>query len=352
MHLLLILTAILFAATPALAADALPGSAFFPVLPLDAPPDTMPQLIPLAANHSFEGVHKGITRAILIIHDEQRDVNASLTALSTLAGAANASTMILAPQFLLGSDLVQFADHLPDHGHDFAAWQTDAWQVGDNSLPPPARKGISSFTVVDLLLMYLSDRSSYPDLQTIILVGTSAGAKFVQHYAAFSLAAEVVTKENIDLRFLVVDAPSFLYLTDNRPLGGRKGFGRPDTAACPSYDAYPYGLESLNDYARRVGANAAKTHYDLRLITYLSAPSTATSDTSCAALTQGADILTRTLNFETYLQTLYGDAAERSQAFIESKDPVASAVSLLGSSCGMEILFGDGLCPHAFGERK
>jgi hypothetical protein len=165
------------------------------------------------------------------------------------------------------------------------------------------------------------------------------------------MATSVVTNEDIEMRYVVAGATSYLYLTAARPLGGHKGFGRPDLTACPGSNSYPYGLDMLNPYARRVGANAAKTDYPLRFVTYLngSAPSTA-PDTACAALDQGVDSATRAANYQSYLQSLYGDLTTRTQTFWTAKNKTDDAMSLFGSSCGMAVLFGDGLCPHLTGD--
>lgn len=337
----------------AVAAEAVPATSYFPVLPLDAPTDAEPQLISLATNHALDVVHPGVKRAIVVIHDDTRDANTALATMSALAGGLSASTMILAPQFLLPSDIVRFADHLPNKGRSFAAWQMSGWSSGDDSLPVPGHKSLSSYTVIDLLLMYLSDRNAFPDLQTITVAGFGAGANFTQRYAAFNLAADAVSRQNIDLHYVVAGATSYLYQTPSRPLGGRKGYGRPDAAACPDYNAYPYGLEKLNTYARHGGMNAAKVDYATRFITYLNAEAPdAIPEANCAALAQGNNSAGRANNYQQYLQSLYGDVASRTQRFSRAKEAKNDAVTLYGSACGMTVLFGDGQCPSSVGDAQ
>ena len=339
--------------TSVFAADAAPAPIYFPILPFDASSDTIPQVVPLATNNPMDGTHSGITRAIIVIHDETRDASRAISSLSALAGSANASTLILAPQFLLPSDITRFATNLPDKGRAFAAWQLSGWPQGDDSEATPPRKGVSSFTVVDLLLMYLSDRKTFPDLQTVTIAGYGAGANFVQRYAALSLAADVVAKQNIDLRYLVADASSYLYLTAQRPLGGRKGLGQPDISLCPAYNTYPYGLENLTPYARRGGSNAAKTNYAKRIVAYLNAPTPdPVPDTTCAALVQGVDVNARTDNYKHYLQFLYGENSAPTQLFLSADKAKNDAVGLFGSACGMAVLFGDGHCSSLLNEAR
>ncbi|MFA4995425.1 MAG: hypothetical protein WC521_09025 [Bdellovibrionales bacterium] len=351
MRILSFFAALFFLCSSALAAgEAVPATAYFPVLPLNAPEDAQAQLVPLAMNRSLDIVHDDVMRAIIVIHDETRDATAALAMMAALAGSQNSSTVILAPQFLLPSDIVRFSDHLPDKGKGFAAWQVLGWSLGNDSMPIPSRKSVSSFTVVDFLLMYLSDRNIFPNLDTIVIAGHGVGANFVQRYAALTAAADILEKQNIKLRFVAAGATSYLYQTASRPMGGKKGFGLSDAAACPSVNAYPYGLEKLNPYGRHVGANSVKINYALRFITYLYAQAIdAVPDASCAAMAQGNSSASRAENYRMYLRTLYSDIAGKTQTFAKSNEGVNDAISLFGSACGMESLFGEGMCPPSMG---
>ncbi|MFA5041812.1 MAG: hypothetical protein WC464_09310 [Bdellovibrionales bacterium] len=344
---ILSLCAALFVAAfgSAQAAEVVPATAYLPVLAYDAAPDTRPQLVPLAASRPLDVNHAGLTRAIIIIHDEGRDATGAMATIAALAGEQNAKAIILAPQFLMPSDIVRFADYLPEKGKGFAAWQVLGWSRGDESMPVSGYRSVSSFTVVDLLLMYLADRNAYPDLKEIIVAGHGAGANFIQRYAAVSVAADAVDKQNINLRFIAAGATSYLYQTVLRPLKDDKGFGAVDVKACPEFNVYPYGLEKLNAYARRTGVNAIKVEYARRFITYLNAEvPDPVPDVSCAALEQGMTGASRAENYKLYLRKLYGDVASRTQTFAKAKEKKNDAVSLFGSACGMATLFGDGLC--------
>ncbi|MDE2030037.1 MAG: hypothetical protein KGI97_05665 [Alphaproteobacteria bacterium] len=345
--LLLVMGFLWFGCATARAADAVPATAYFPVFPYNAQGNAPPQFVPVAANHKLDGVHRGITRAIIVIHGSDRDANDALAGMASLAGAANAETMIVAPQFLLPSDIARVAAHLPDQGQLFAAWQANDWPYGGNSSATPPQQGISSFTVIDLLLMYVSDPDVFPDMKTVVVAGAGTGADFVQRYAAFSRAAAPLAKQDINLRFIVAGAHSYLYMTENRMLGGRNGFGQPDVKVCPAYDAYPYGLENLNPYAGRAGANAAKLDYATRFITYLNAPGgNSEQKANCAVLDQGATAAVRAKNFRLYLRSIYSGVASRTQVFSFDHSAKGDALGLFGSSCGMEVLFGDGMCPE------
>lgn len=335
----------IFLCPPLWAAEVVPAPVYLPVLPSDASSEAAPQLVPLAVNRSLEGMHLDVTRAIVVIHDETRDAASALATISTLGGAQNPSTIIVAPQFLLPSDIIRFASFLPEKGRGFATWPVLGWTFGDDSSSLSGKKGVSSFSVIDLLLMILSDRTAFPDLKEIIIVGHGVGANFVQRYAAFAAAAGPLARQDVGLRYVVASPTSFLYLTGSRPLVGKKGFAPLDGASCLGGNVYPYGMEKLNAYARRTGPNAAKLGYGARWITYLYNPDAKRfSDEGCAAKVQGLTAGARVDNYERYLQSIYGDVAKRMQTFfkVETGD---DPISLFGSSCGMSVLFGDGFCP-------
>ncbi len=324
---------------------AVPAAVFFPVVPYDAPSDAQPSFVPLAANHPLTGDHAGITRAIVVIHDFSRDATRALAVMSTLAGAGGESTLILAPQFLLDSDIARFAAHLPDRGTGFARWPLGGWSGGGDSLATGRQKGVSSFTVLDLLLMFLDDRQSFPDLATIVVAGHGEGADFVQRYAAAGRAPDVMERS---LRFVVANASSFLYLTKARPRTGKPGFGPLDAKPCADADNWPSGVDALNAYARRAGANAMKLGYLTKDTAYLAGAAAASNDpapdTSCAARVQGRDRAERAATYAAYLATIYGDVARTRHTLALIPTAGYDAVALFGSSCGMALLFGDGDC--------
>lgn len=305
-------------------------------------------MLPVASNHPMEENHAGITRGIIVIHDFSRDANKALGTITALAGMENDRTMIMAPQFLLDSDIQRFADNLPEKGRAFSRWSISGWSAGEDSLPQPAQKGISSFTALDLMLMYLADKASFPDMKEIIVTGHGDGGDFVQRYAASGKAPDLVMASKIAIRFVVADASSYLYLTAVRPQSGRRGFATPEGDACKDFNNWPYGLEALNPYARRSGANAIKTSFAVRQVGYLAGENAGKNDpapdTSCAAVLQGNDRPLRAVNYASYTGMLYGQAENKAMNLWVEPNVGYDANAVYGSKCGMTLLFGDGDC--------
>lgn len=321
---------------------------FFPVIPFGALPDTAPQLLPVASNAPLEADHAAVRRAIIVIHDMQRNAAEGVATLMTLSGASPEDTLILAPQFPLALDILRFAAFLPDEGKFVARWPIDrGWQTGGNSILSASRQGVSSFTSVDLLLMYLADRRRFPSLERVILVGHGMGGDFVQRYAVAGQAPDILAKEGIESRFLVANPSSYLYFTVLRPAPDSPAFLTPDAKACPGVNSYPYGLFAPNDYARRVGMSEMRLRYPERKVVYLVGNKIIGDpylDQNCAAQAQGRDRLSRGQNYARHLTQSFGDEVGRNQTFVFVPQAGYDPVSLYGSYCGMETLFGRGDC--------
>lgn len=330
---------------------AIPSATLFPILPFDAEPDTPPQLLPLASNMPLDNDHTGVTRAIIVIHDVSRDSSSALAMLATLAGERNKTTFIMAPQFLLESDIARFAGHLPDEGRALARWTPGTWEDGGDSTAQPPQKGISSFAALDLLLVFVSEKKFFPDLKDVVVIGHGAGADFVLRYAAVGLAPDLLDPLGIKVQFASANASSYLYFTSMRPLGNKPGFGLPSTEKCPAYNSYKYGLDNLNVYARRTGANEIRLRYISRYVTYLVGKDAGQDDrfpdNNCAAMLQGIDRLARAANYDVYLSTIFSDEADQSQKSVVIAGAGYDPLAMFGSACGMSILFGDGECGEA-----
>jgi hypothetical protein len=329
-----------------------PAVAYFPILPYGSTTDTLPQLLPIVANHSLEDDHSVIKRAIIVIHDRTRDANTVFNLMTNLAGEANQNTFIIAPQFLLESDMVRLGGQLPDHGHMFARWSLKddggAWEDGGDSAADLSQKGISSFTAMDLLLLFFADQQTFPNLEQVIIVGNGAGADFVTRYAAMGQGLGFLDRRHIVTHFIAANPSSFLYITASRPRDHLKGFVSVDPAQCPAYNNYKYGLDNLNPYGRRIGVAAIKQSFVTRHITYLLGETAAANDpmpdTSCAGQLEGSDRLMRAANYNLYLSVAFGPEASATQKFYTVPEAGYDPAQIFSSKCALISLFGDGNC--------
>lgn len=331
------------------------ATGFSPLLPLNAPDGTDPLWLPYASNRELTADHSAITRAIIFIHDLARNPSEGVAILTTLAGNDYGTTLILAPQFPLQIDITRFADHLPDEGKAIARWpiggvssgEGSGWHIGGDSIVQGRQRGVSSFTAIDLMLLFLADQQTFPQLQQIVIAGHGMGGDFIQRYAAAGQAPDLLAAQGLPVRFLVANPSAYLYLTRLRPVAVGSNFAIPDANQCPDINDYPYGLNNLVPYARRSGPNAMRLRYPERRVMYLLSEKIRTDmyiERGCAASIQGKDRLTRGRNYERYLRMSFGETAERSHTFALIPNADYDPVALFGSYCGQAMLFGDGTC--------
>jgi len=229
---------------------------------------------------------------VVVVHGDLRDPVATYVGMLRAATAAGASghTIIIAPAFQTS------ADRPGSHG---ARWKSSGWKDGDDAVRP---RGLSSFEVMDEIMRRLADRSRFPELGHIALIGHSAGAQFTQRYAAAGQAPAALNGVPID--FVVANPSSYLYFEPARPdpsdgTGAR--FTVPSTN-CP-YDDYKYGLHNRNRYLSQLGDAQIIANYTRRHVTYLQGDADTRQDglldTSCAARLQGRNRFQRgTLYFD------------------------------------------------------
>jgi pimeloyl-ACP methyl ester carboxylesterase len=194
----------------------------------------------------------------------------------------------------------------------------------------------------------LADRSGFPDLQTIVLVGHSAGGQLVQRYAAASEAGDALLRLGIAMRYVVINPSSYLYLDASRPgLGSDGGFAPPAPAllkACPEYNEYKYGLERPNPYLARRSMEEAKARYGRREVVYLLGeadddPNDENLDRSCAAMLQGRTRFERGSAFLQHLANVYGDEIRTRHVLDIVPDLGHQGTRILRSPSGLRWLF-------------
>lgn len=249
-------------------------------------------LLPFYANRSLDFQNPDITRAVIVIHGRLRNAEtyflSVLGALQT-SGEESARTIVIAPQFL--AEIDGGRRPLPP---ETLHWPLDAWQSGEDALSPAP---VSSFAAIDALLERLSDRSRFPALRNVVIVGHSAGAQVVQRYAILGRGEADLMQRDVHLRYVVSNSPSYAYFDGTRPDGeGRFGPFRP--ASCPAFNDWPYGMVNLPRFASETAPGSVEEHYIQRDVVYLlgtedNNPNTVSIDKSCMAEAEGTTRLSR-----------------------------------------------------------
>jgi pimeloyl-ACP methyl ester carboxylesterase len=139
-----------------------------------------------------------------------------------------------------------------------AYWGDGEWQQGTDNTPSPSNY-TTAFDALETLLSTLLEKKSLPNLERITFVGFSAGAQLLSRWAYFSSVTLLFrpAESNVHVRYIAGDPSSYVYLDELRPEPSCAAlestgadhkcnkFVAPtdnDTAACPGYNVYKYGL--------------------------------------------------------------------------------------------------------------
>ena len=233
-----------------------------------------------------------IHRAVLVVHGNQRDAGSyfNSTVASAIAAQRFGDVLVLAPNFRTLGDQPAPGEHY---------WSSQGWKTGDKSRDSGR---ISSFSVIDELLATVCPQKPgiFPNLDTVVIIGHSAGAQFVNRYAAGGAGC---LNNAVEVRYIVMNPSSYLYVDGRRKSAATRGFER-GAAGCALYDEYKYGLNDLNSYMQRVGMARLRNQLFTRRTYYLAGTNDVGTggslDTRCEANMQGPNRLIRFENYRDY----------------------------------------------------
>ena len=234
-----------------------------------------------------------VERAVLVIHGQKRDADRYFGALSKAAALETQArnTLLIAPRFQTLED-----DPLPGQPY----WSSSGWKIGNRSRDSTR---VSSFSVLDELLETIcpADRKKFSRLETVVIVGHSAGGQFVQRYAAGGAGC---ANPSTRVRYVVMNPSSYLYPDERRRANGQGPF-RKNRFGCWKYNEYKYGLEDLNAYMQAVGKDRLRAQLFSRSVHYLAGDAdnqrdSSSLDKSCEGNLQGPERLSRHRNYRDY----------------------------------------------------
>lgn len=275
-------------------------------------------------NGSLEGDAQA-TRAIIVVHGVLRNADTYFaTGQSVLAQARAAHVLLIAPQFVEASDL---------RGHANTAgvlrW-TGEWPGGAAAVAPAP---ISTYAVFDAMIARLADRSRFPSLQQIVVIGHSAGGQIVQRYAAVGIEPSAVPSSGPSVHFVVANPSSYLYFDTWRPI---------KVHACPDFNDWRYGFSGAPPYVTGSPAQLER-RYASRNVTYLlgtadTIPNEWDLDTSCAAEEQGAFRFARGKAYIAYMGARNPHGTAQDYAFVGGVGH--DNLKMFASPCGIAVIFG------------
>jgi hypothetical protein len=297
--------------------------------------------IPVEISTNLNGVHPEITRAVFIFHGKGRNVEGYFTALERAAresGVRSDQTLLWAPQFLREEDAE--AHHLPKQ---FLRWHAGSWTAGEPATGPIP---LSTFDVIDAMLATLADRTRFPNLTTVVLVGHSGGGQLLNRYAIVGKSA--VTLAGIHIRFVIANPSSYFYFSDDRPQ--RDGsFAAFNASGCPAFDHWRYGPVHAPPYVKSTSAawQELEQDYVKADVIYLlgtddTDPEQVDLDTSCAGEAEGPERLNRGEAYFHYLKSRHPQGFNQQLWFVRGVAHVGSR--MVESPCAIAAAFDHGKC--------
>lgn len=92
-----------------------------------------------------------------------------------------------------------------------------SWAWGGNSSDELAAS-ISSFQVLDEMLLALANRTRFPKLRRVVLAGHSGGGQALQRYALANRVHEILIEAGLSVQYFPANPSSMTYLSGERPV--------------------------------------------------------------------------------------------------------------------------------------
>ncbi|THU98677.1 hypothetical protein K435DRAFT_795505 [Dendrothele bispora CBS 962.96] len=241
-----------------------------------------------------------VTRAVVASAAKDRDPwnywnnvqNIKMDLASTDTSYDPNTTSIITPCFLAEVEIEAGAG-----SSDQLYWSKTGWFGGHYAEGPDPDDKISSFDVLDSIVDYYFNQTTFPNLQTVVFIGHSAAGQFFQRYAAMRKH----TKNDELISWVVANPASYLWLVEDRPV---------EVADCDDIDEYKYGLSgdmpgySTGDFNDK-GRDGVVSRYRGRNVHYALGTADLDSGTDkCQAQTQGSSHLERGQNYVAMLEAM------------------------------------------------
>ncbi|KAE8269592.1 hypothetical protein A4X09_0g2746 [Tilletia walkeri] len=248
--------------------------------------------------------NKQATAAYVMIHGRIRNGNDYWTVMNNALQSAlgdkypgvDSNTIVTAPQFFS----TKF--NKGQYKSSQLGWaDVNAWQAGEVATHPK-RTTSSSFDALDAFIDEFSNKTKYPNMKNLTLVGHGGGAQLMARYAMVGKD----TSSNLWIRYIIGDPSSNAYFTKNRPRDVPASVASKDT--CKDFNQWRYGFDNFTTYTGLKGKPidffAQYIQRDvIQIIGYQDVDSS--GDQYCMALLQGGKKRRdRNLSWWRYINTL------------------------------------------------
>jgi hypothetical protein len=218
------------------------------------------------------------TKVFQMVHGMTRDMKGYFS-MANNAWGRGSNILVWAPRFPIQSEIL-------DSSYNY--WSQMSAVTGDASNGP---SNMTSFEFLDAI------NGAFFKLYSItvaVLAGHSFGGQLSARYTGLSYLPELFPK--VKIYYCILSPSSFLWIVPERP--------NPSSSCGNNWF---YGLDRLNVYANKMGANNIYCNYMNRNVIVMCGTNDTASamlDQSCAANTQGANRYERAKNFVALMEKL------------------------------------------------
>lgn len=273
------------------------------------------------------------------------------------SGPSVDNTAVLTPVFANDEDkgaTYPWDDASQQSTSNALVWYQNDWAYGRNNIYPSSSTNISSFHVLDEIVSYFKNQSTFPNLKEVVVAGHSMGSQLVQRYAALTS----VSSDRVPVTFWPADPNSMVWLSTDRPQGPE--------VDCPTYDDYPEGFSNYVNESQQYGQGlisqgreAIRKNFQSKQVSWLRSIQDQGDYTvdGCGAYTTGANRDARFLNFMNAFPPSCDDSTGGNCDTVDYIDSTHDAAAACGSEAGLARLFtdnfdGKGQRAHDFGDRR
>ncbi len=300
--------------------------------------------IPYFSNSQLDILDHNVNQAIIVIHGTDRnadDYYANMLTAALMRPDETDSTIIVAPQFLTEADIDSFA---LDNEHLY--WSSGGWKSGSNSknnIKNPRPVQIPSYAVLDTILLKLAQ--NFPNLNSIVFTGHSAGGQLTNRYAASTPIVDILYNQyQVCTKFIVANPSSYLYMDNKRRISKSSDQFEIPTTSCDAYNEWKYGLDDLYTYPSQVGVDLIRSMLAKRQCIYLlgendNNPNSTALDVTCMAMLQGSHRLERGSIYIQHLISFYGESILNNHSIDTVPDVGHSNFDMYTSDKGLYHLF-------------
>lgn len=282
--------------------------------------------IPYISNHPLHERNDDVQHVILAIHSSNHDalmVYDSCMKLIDSYGDLNKSTLVIAPQFLMEKHVRSSTDK------NLLFWKVYPFWGSSISTTKSAGRDlrISAYSILDQVMSDICSRTTFPNVQTLTILGHSAGGQLVNRFAASNTVEfDAARPAGVRCRYIVMNPSSYVYFSPKRSVNeSTRDFSIPPRKVIeshPGYNSYGYGLDTLYSYHRKNGLTPQKIRqmYPQRNVIYLLGEEDCVADASMSthphAMLQGDNRLERGKIYYGHLIDEFGPRIKNTQKIV------------------------------------